>query len=87
MSEVISDTPISEEQLRLWLIQQVSNVTKVAPENIDPNQQIQTYGLDSSALLNLACELEDWLGKEIEQSTLYDYPTINALARFLSQYR
>ncbi len=83
----MTDTPaiaqVTEEQCRDWLIQQVSKFTNLAAEKIDPEQPINRYGLDSSALLSLACDLEDWLNKEVEQTTLYDYPTINALAKHL----
>ena len=42
------------------------------------------YGLDSSAAVGMTGDLEDWLGKEVEPILLYDYPTIETLARHLS---
>lgn len=41
------------------------------------------YGLDSVTAVGLAGELEEWLGRQITPTLIYDYPTIAGLIQYL----
>jgi acyl carrier protein len=42
------------------------------------------YGLSSVAAVSLSGELSDWLGIELSPILAYEYPTVEALARYLA---
>jgi acyl carrier protein len=57
----------------------------VLPEEIDETEPFARYGLGSMEAVSMAGELEEWLGRDLPATLLYDYPTIDALARQLSE--
>jgi acyl carrier protein len=75
----------SAEEIRDWIVERVSALTEVPPEEIDVRQSVLRYGLDSVALVRLASDLETWLGYRFRENPLEAHPTIEALARFLAE--
>lgn len=75
---------ISAPQIQDWIVAYVSDLLEIDPEEVDVTIPFDRYGLDSSAAVGMTGDLEDWLGKEVEPILLYDYPTIETLARHLS---
>jgi acyl carrier protein len=75
---------ISAPEIQDWLVAYIANLLEIESEEIDVTIPFDRYGLDSSAAVGMTGDLEDWLGKEVEPILLYDYPTIEALARHLS---
>lgn len=71
-------------RLREWMIEAVAAITSLPPASIDPNEPFAAYGMKSRDLVGLAGDLEVRLGRNIEPSIFYEYPTIEALAGFLS---
>ncbi|MBV6625897.1 MAG: acyl carrier protein [Rivularia sp. (in: Bacteria)] len=72
------------EHIEEWITSYVANLLEVDAEEIDPTIPFDRYGLDSSAAVGMTGDLEDWLGREIDPTMIYDYPTIKALAECLS---
>lgn len=79
-----SDSNITSEELRDWIVSYLANLLEISPDEIEVDVSFDTYGLDSSAAIGLTGELEDWLGKEVDPTLLYDYPTVEALVEYLS---
>lgn len=75
---------ISASEIQDWLVAYIANLLEIESEEVDVTIPFDRYGLDSSAAVGMTGDLEDWLGKEVEPILLYDYPTIEALARHLS---
>lgn len=75
---------ISAPEIQNWLVAYIADLLEIESEEIDVTIPFDRYGLDSSAAVGMTGDLEDWLGKEVEPILLYDYPTIEALARHLS---
>lgn len=73
------------QDIRDWLVARVSTLTGVPPGEIDPAAPLARHGLDSVALIALAADLEGWLGHPLHENPLERYPTIDALADFLSE--
>ena len=71
-------------EIRDWMVDRVSRMTDLPPEEVDVAAPLTRHGLDSVALLSLATDLEKWLGYRFRENPLERYPTIAALARFLA---
>ncbi|MGL5796529.1 MAG: acyl carrier protein [Waterburya sp.] len=76
----------SKLDLQTWIVNYVAELLEVEPEKIDVTIAFDRYGLDSSAAVGLAGDLEDWLERELDPTLLYDYPTIESLSEHLVEY-
>ena len=72
-------------EISAWLINKIAELLQLAPEKIDSRQPLAVYGLNSIKAVNIATELEEWLGISVTPTIVYDYPTIQALANYLGQ--
>jgi len=72
-----------EAAVRRWLACRLADRLGVAAEAIDVRAPFVHHGLDSAQTLALAGELEVWLSRRLDSTLLYEYPTIEALARHL----
>jgi acyl transferase domain-containing protein/acyl carrier protein len=64
-----------------WLIEQVAHHTGLDPQRIDIQQPLTEYGLDSIVAVELTADLEEWLGRTVPETLIWDDPTIRAIAR------
>lgn len=69
--------------IRQWLAEKLAQNIGVRPADIDVREPFARYGLDSVTAIRLSAELEDWLGRSLSPTLVYDYPTIEALAEYL----
>ncbi|HEY6122027.1 MAG TPA: acyl carrier protein [Pyrinomonadaceae bacterium] len=77
--------PPNEEQIQSWLISNISAVVEVDPQTIDIRKPLEYYGMDSMQAMHLSGDLEDWLGRQLSPTVVWDYPTIELLARHLAE--
>jgi acyl carrier protein len=77
--------PPTEEEIKTWLITNIASVVNMEPSRIDVRQTFDNYGLDSLQAVSLSGDLETWLGREISPTVVWDYPTVEQLARHLSE--
>ncbi|MEL6223569.1 MAG: type I polyketide synthase, partial [Cyanobacteria bacterium J06627_8] len=79
--------PTSEQALSIqqWLVTQLADKLNVAASQISVHEPFARYGLDSITAIRLSAELEDWLGRSLAPTIVYDYPTIASLAAYLGQ--
>jgi acyl carrier protein len=82
---VPSTEPPTEEAIRTWLITNIASVVSMDPSRIDIQQTFDHYGLDSLQAVSLSGDLEIWLNREISPTVVWDYPTVEQLARHLSE--
>lgn len=68
-----------------WLVLKFAEWLEVEPSELDPRRPVTTYGLDSINAVTLSVDLEDALGIELQTALLWDYPTLEDLAGFLSE--
>ena len=73
----------NKSEIEIWIVDYVAELLEVEPDNIDVTIPFDRYGLDSSAAVGLAGDLEDWLDEELDPTMLYDYPTIESLTQHL----
>jgi len=79
-----SNMPHSAADIQVWFINYLSQLTQIDPQAIDIRESFENYGLGSVEALTLSGDLENWLGVELSPMLLYSYPTIEALAQYLS---
>jgi acyl transferase domain-containing protein/acyl-CoA synthetase (AMP-forming)/AMP-acid ligase II/acyl carrier protein len=70
--------------IRSWLVAQVATTLKVKPQEVDVQTPFAHYGMDSLQAVSLSSDLEEWLGRDLSPTLVYDYPNIEALARHLA---
>ena len=51
----------------------------------DSGAGFATMGLDSKEAVSITGELQDWLGRALEPTLLFDYPNIDSLAVHLAK--
>lgn len=76
---------LTVEAIQAWLVSHLAELLKMAPQEIDLRTHFDRYGLDSAEVVTLTGDLEDWLGRELSPSLLYDYLTIADLAQHLAE--
>ena len=72
----------TEDEIRDWLVGQLSS--RLAVDSIDVRRPFSEYGLDSTEAVSLALTMETWLGRPVPPTLVWDYPTVEALARHLA---
>ncbi len=73
----------TQKEVQTWIVNYVAELLEVNPNRIDVTIPFDRYGLDSSAAVGLAGDLEDWLERELDPTLLYDYPTIKTLSQHI----
>jgi 8-amino-7-oxononanoate synthase len=71
--------------IQAWLIANLAERLKAEPQSLRTDEPFASYGLDSIAAVSLSSEMEDWLGRRLPASLLWDYPTIAALSEHLAK--
>jgi acyl carrier protein len=85
MTQNSGDEPSkSREEIEEWLVERVMEVTLKELDDIDVSVQLINYGINSIDAAILSGDLEEWLGRELPASIIYQFPTIEALSAHLS---
>jgi myxalamid-type polyketide synthase MxaB len=79
------NSPHHAKEIQAWLLAHLASHLSLVKEELDVDQPFTNYGLDSKEAVNLAGELEDWLGTRLSPTLLWQYPTIATLSQYLSQ--
>jgi acyl carrier protein len=74
----------SVTNIQNWIASYIAKLLDVSPEQVDVQMSFERYGLDSSAVVSLIGDLEHWLKIDLSPALLFDYPTIEELARYLA---
>ncbi|NEO89527.1 MAG: acyl carrier protein [Moorea sp. SIO3G5] len=72
-------------EIKDWLVTYIAQLLEITPDEIEIDIPFDGYSLDSAAAVGLSGDLEEWLGCEFEPTLLYDYPTIETLAKYLAE--
>jgi acyl carrier protein len=73
------------EDIEEWVVSYLSRLLGIPPDRVSTRISFSRYGLDSSASILMTSELSDWLGRELDPTINYSYPTIAALAKHLAE--
>ena len=66
-----------------WLVEHIAEHKQIAAHTIDRHAPFVQFGLNSLEIIGFSGALEQWLGCSLSPTLLYDYPSIDALARYL----
>jgi acyl carrier protein len=75
----------SKEKIQNWLKSYVANLLNINSKQVDITVPFDRYGLDSSSTVGMLADLEDWLRCTLDPTLVYDYPTIQSLAKHLDR--
>ena len=89
---VETDVPVEatahdREAIQTWLVDYLARVLEIKVEDVSVVDSFQEFGLDSAAAVGLTGDLGRWLGRKLEPTLAYDYPTIEALSAHLDPAR
>src|SRR5437660_5623215 len=71
------------KDISAWLVKRIADCAQIAPSQVDVYASFASYGLSSMDIFSISGELEEWLGQKLQPTLLYNYPTIDLLARAL----
>jgi amino acid adenylation domain-containing protein len=74
----------SRREIVAWLATKVAEPLGIRSDEVDIRASLAGFGIGSLQAVRLGAELEEWLGRKLHPTLVYDYPTIVALADFLS---
>ncbi|MGB6168878.1 MAG: acyl carrier protein [Geitlerinemataceae cyanobacterium] len=67
-----------------WLISRLAEQLELDVQQIDVQKEFTDYGLNSIEAVSLSGDLENFLKRRLPPTLLWDYPTIETLARYLT---
>ncbi|MFD7845659.1 acyl carrier protein [Nocardia sp. NPDC059764] len=73
-----------EQEIRSWFIDTIAEMLDVRPAEIDIAVPFAELGLTSLQGVRMASELSEWLGVRVPVGVVFDYPTIELMAHYLS---
>ncbi|MFP4100771.1 acyl carrier protein [Coleofasciculus sp.] len=77
--------PPTVAEIQAWMVSYLAELLEVRPNQVKVTIPFDQYGLDSSAAVGMTGDLEDWVGRKIDPTLLYDYPTVKDLAQHLAE--
>ena len=77
----------SADAIEQWILARLGERLNVMPSRLDPRDPFVTFGLDSLSAVRLSGQLEEWLGRTLSPTLVFEHPTPQALARFLNAGR
>jgi myxalamid-type polyketide synthase MxaD len=80
----MAENSTNAEVIQAWLVSKLSERLGIESHEIDIREPFASYGLGSTEAVSLAGELAEWLGRKLSPALVYEYPTIEALARHLA---
>ena len=80
----MAENSINAEFIQAWLVSKLSERLGIESHEIDIREPFASYGLGSTEAVSLAGELAEWLGRKLSPALVYEYSTIEALARYLA---
>jgi acyl transferase domain-containing protein/acyl carrier protein len=75
----------NKREIQDWLINRVAELLNTDPGKIDIETAFSGYGLSSLDAVILSGEMEDFMGRRLYPTIIFDYPNIASLSDYLSQ--
>lgn len=74
----------SKEAVAQWCRGYIAGLLEVPAESVDLDTGFDRLGVDSAIAVSLLIEVEERYGVELPAEALFDNPTLNAVAEYLS---
>lgn len=75
--------PRSRQEIEQWMIATIANRVDLPQSRVQVSTPFLEFGIGSLDTVQIAAELEEWLGQPISPTSIYNYPNIQSLARWL----
>lgn len=72
---------ITEADIKGWMVEYLSKLLDLSPDEILEDADFKTMGLDSSSSVGITGDLSNWIGVELDETLLFNYPTINDVSK------
>ncbi|OKH26695.1 8-amino-7-oxononanoate synthase [Hydrococcus rivularis NIES-593] len=82
-ANVFQSSP-SEAEIASWLVARLAELLELDPDEINLQQDLTDYGLSSVDAVNLSGDLENFLGRRLSPTIVWEYPTVEELSQYLS---
>ncbi len=76
----------SRQDIEKWLTQWLVREANIPPDAVHVRKPFADFGLDSTTVVMLVGDLEEFLGHRFESTLAWDYPTIASMADFLANH-
>jgi acyl-CoA synthetase (AMP-forming)/AMP-acid ligase II/esterase/lipase/acyl carrier protein len=73
------------DEITTWLVNWVAKRANIPAEKVNIDGAFTEFGIDSIAVIELVSDLEKYLGTKIDINDFWDFPTINLLAKAISE--
>ncbi len=80
----LTSRQVPAAEIETWLIQRITARLRLEPGNVQVTTPFLELGMGSLDAVEIASALERWLGRHLSPTAIYNYPTIAALAHWLS---
>jgi acyl carrier protein len=80
----LNNSALTEAAIRDWCTRYLAETLSLPANRVDPDVKFARLGMDSAMAAFFLVGLEDWLGIELPQDVVFEYPTIAQLARHLA---
>ncbi|MGD1807098.1 acyl carrier protein [Dapis sp. BLCC M126] len=78
---------LTQAEIQEWLVSYLAETLEIDKNDVDIEEPFTRYGLDSSSAIVMTGDLGTFLGFDIDPTIPYDYPTIEALAKYLEEQK
>jgi acyl carrier protein len=75
---------VTPAYLEGWLVERLAEYLEIDTDEIDVDEDVVRYGVDSLAKASLGAEVEDAFGVRLEQEFFYEHLTVESIAAGLS---
>jgi acyl carrier protein len=75
---------VTADEIQQWLVEYLGRSLEVSADTIDVAAPLETFALDSATALGMTGDLEEWLGRRVDPTVVYDYPTIEEISEYLA---
>jgi acyl carrier protein len=75
----------SAEEIQQWIVEYLAKELQESPDAIDVTLPFHDFAMDSLTALGMTGELESWLGRKVDPTLVYDYPTIEQFSKCLEK--
>lgn len=82
---IVTKPEFSVEEIMSWLTSYLAEILEIEEKEVDPKINFNDYGLDSELAISLTGDLEQWLGRKINPTLLYNYTNIESLSKHLNK--
>jgi acyl carrier protein len=79
----MATAPINAEAIQQWLISRFAEVLEIATEEISTRKPMTKYGLGSIQAIAIVGDLEEFFGRALPPTLLWDFETLEDVSLFM----